>query len=257
MVLCESFMLKGWAKVLTEKSASLEEQTVSKNEERSSSLSGDLQGQCYMCLLPWTDQHLPRGFSNFMSGEAQAWLLFQGAVLGSYHTEWKQFTFGLCKWHASPHSRTLPPTRITKFLGYIRGGIFTDLPRLGWGWVSDFKIWQEEAKSLPLFLMKSQHRSFCSHRYPSLCLDLRAFKCFLKLISWLLAGPLLSPCITQKQAPNFMYPIDAVPWFYPPDILGSRADTVLLKELSWQWKPRLSETWIHARLVAIIESKPH
>lgn len=29
-----------------------------------------------------------------------------------------------------------------------------------------------------------------------------------------------------------MYPIGAVPWFYPPDILGGRADIVLLKELS-------------------------
>lgn len=64
--------------------------------------------------------------------------------------------FCFCKWHASPHSLTLPPTWVTKFLGHIRRGIFTDLPRLGQGWVSDYKIWQEEAKSLQLFLMKSQ-----------------------------------------------------------------------------------------------------
>lgn len=43
----------------------------------SNSLSGDLQGQCYVCLLPRTDQYLPRGFPNFRSGEHRPGFCFR------------------------------------------------------------------------------------------------------------------------------------------------------------------------------------
>lgn len=112
------------------------------------------------------------------------------------------FCFG--KWHTSPHSLTLPPTWVTKFLGHIRRGIFTDLPRLGQGWVSDYKIWQEELKVCHCFRWKVSW-SFSSHLYPSLCLDLWAFKCFLKLISLLLAGPPLSLPMDHTKAGTQLY----------------------------------------------------
>lgn len=184
MVLCESFMLKGWAKVLTENSASLEEQTVSKKASMKRGLAAFLGTyKANVICASYLEQIsiYPEDFLILCLGKHRPGFCFRVPCWGL--TTQNENNSLLASANGMPHPTpfTLPPTRITKFLGYIRGGIFTDLPRLGRGWVSDFRIWQEEAKSLRLFLMKSQHPSFCSHLYPSLCLDLRAFKCFLKL----------------------------------------------------------------------------
>lgn len=48
----------------------------------SNSLSGDLQGQCYACLLLRTDQYLPRGFSNFRSREHRPGFCFRVSCWG-------------------------------------------------------------------------------------------------------------------------------------------------------------------------------